>query len=200
MPVARYNVSGMTVLPRPGAIHQLTEIRVLANGGVHRSEINACILDAAEDGEGGARILWRPMSIHEPDPVPSGPAVESTFERHRNYPTVSWAHSITSTESADRPWRISLGPQVGTFKTRDASIAVLADFARKEVRRVEKDRLTEYNLREDLRRIASVCRSIPERRDELIRSALAAGASVAHLADDSGLSESRIYQIRDGRR
>lgn len=39
-----------------------------------------------------------------------------------------------------------------------------------------------------------------ESRDDAIRSALAAGTSVAALVAETGLSRARIYQIRDGRR
>lgn len=37
-------------------------------------------------------------------------------------------------------------------------------------------------------------------RDTLIRQALAEGTSVVDLAASAGLTRSRIYQIRDGRR
>ncbi len=39
-----------------------------------------------------------------------------------------------------------------------------------------------------------------ERRDRLIREAIAAGVSVALIEDASGLHRQRIYQIRDSRR
>lgn len=39
-----------------------------------------------------------------------------------------------------------------------------------------------------------------EALNDLVRTALAEGATVADLADASGLSKPRIYQIRDRRR
>lgn len=54
--------------------------------------------------------------------------------------------------------------------------------------------------------LIDVCERIESRehdvaaRDQMIRAALASGASVKHLTKLTGLSQARIYQIRDNRR
>jgi hypothetical protein len=54
--------------------------------------------------------------------------------------------------------------------------------------------------RDELRQTVAHLASLADRRDQLIREALAADIRVRDLVADTGLTRARIYQIRDGRR
>lgn len=53
-------------------------------------------------------------------------------------------------------------------------------------------------IRAELREAAEQAALAPQRRDELILAALAAGVPVPDVAADSGVKRARIYQIKKG--
>lgn len=66
--------------------------------------------------------------------------------------------------------------------TRDAALQDVREASR---RRVEADAASEAAARD---------------QSAAIRAAITAGVTVVELADETGMSKARIYQIRDGRR
>lgn len=56
------------------------------------------------------------------------------------------------------------------------------------------------DTREELRQTVAQLATLSDRRDQLIREALAADVRVRDLVADTGLTRARIYQIRDHRR
>lgn len=193
-------MTNLHTLPRPGTIHRLTASHQLADGTWHDDRIDAVILDVtAADSE--VTILWEPMddtgSGYLPQALPSetvwsaGPA------------GIDWQRSTATTAGPARPQRVGFGEAVGTYKARDEtcnSVTVLRDHARAALDRLADWREHPGSLRTEIRRVANLLRSLPDVRDDLIRRGLAAKVPVSKLAQDSGLSEARIYQIRDGRR
>lgn len=53
------------------------------------------------------------------------------------------------------------------------------------------------DIRAELRRTMAQLAALKERRDDLIREAMAAGVRPGDLVADSGLTRARLYQIRD---
>ncbi|MFE9016713.1 hypothetical protein [Streptomyces cyaneofuscatus] len=82
----------------------------------------------------------------------------------------------------------------------EESWQVLADQVNSELPGAHPGPTAEGDLLDEISNVAHAIREGEQRRDQLIRKAVAARISVTAIATHADLSRSRIYQIRDGRR